>query len=112
MQRDIPSGGPREKWEVMRESEHFSGRMKDEQKNVVLGRGGSLRKVVNDQKCRHTSQTCTLLLTLRLSVPPLSHPAIQLVHSFILWDLVSMDPFQEGPWSLGTLRSSASTPHR
>lgn len=42
------------------------------------------------------------------SLPPLSHPAVQLFHSsYSAWDLVSMDPFQEGPWSLGTLCSSA-----
>lgn len=39
---------------------------------------------------------------LRLSVPPLSQPAIQLLHSFILWHLVSMDPFKKdlGLWAL------------
>lgn len=52
VQRDIPSGvqGKR-RGEVMRESEKFSGRIKDEQKGGVFERGRSLRKVVNYQKC-------------------------------------------------------------
>lgn len=50
--------GSREKG-VMRESAHFSARLKDEQKREVLERRGSLRNVVNDQTCRHTSQTWT-----------------------------------------------------
>lgn len=37
---------------------------------------------------------------LRLSLPPLSHPAIQLLHSLILFGLGFHGPFQEGPWSL------------
>lgn len=97
--------------EVMRESGNSNGRIKDEQKGVVLERGRSLRKV-KGQKCHffgtHPKQHSTPWPYIRLFMPPLSRPAIQLLRSFIVY----LGPgfhgsFPKGPWSLGTFCSSA-----
>lgn len=43
-----------------------------------------------------------------MSVPPLSHPAIQLLHSFILWDLVpwTLSKKDFGLWAVGVAVAS------